>query len=200
MNLDNYNIKENENMNKMMTFAEYVAMREGLWLNDKNAVVGLSKIAPPTPPKKTKPPTPPKIKPPHVPKTCEGSLDQFHQSVDELGKLGIGLLPPKEDDLKRLIDKQKNQITVPQRTHAQPRPLTVPTKAPGSPPGRSATVDTAWGSAWPSPPCSRPTGDHLRSEHPGSGGSEDKFSQGGNDANTPDRHRPGRPLVGRSGG
>ena len=100
----------------MMTFTEYVAMREGLWLNDKNAIVGLSKIAPPTPPKKTRPPTPPKIKPPHVPKTCEGSLDQLHQSVDELGRLGIGLLPPKKEDLKRLIDKQKNQVVVPQQS------------------------------------------------------------------------------------
>ena len=112
----NINIKENKNMDKMMTFAEYVAMREGLWLNDKNAVVGLSKIDPPTPPKKTRPLTPPKIKPPHAPKTCEGSLDQLHQSVDELGKLGIGLLPPRKEDLKRLIDKQKSQVTAPQKT------------------------------------------------------------------------------------
>lgn len=112
--LDTYTIKENENMNKMRTFAEYVAMREGLWLNDKNAVVGLSKIAPPKPPKTARPTPMPKIKPPHVPKS-EGSLDQLHQSVDELGKLGIGLLPPRKEDLKRLIDKQKNQVTVPQR-------------------------------------------------------------------------------------
>ena len=96
----------------MMTFAEYVAMREGLWLNDKNAVVGLSKTPPPKPPKTARPMPPPKIKPPHVPKV-EGALDQLHRSVGELDRLGIGLLPPKRDDLKRLIDKHKNQITVP---------------------------------------------------------------------------------------
>lgn len=98
----------------MMTFMQFMEMRaaEGLWLNDKNAVVGLSRIAPPTPPKKTRPTTPPKIKSPHVPKTCEGSLDQLHQNVDALGKLGIGLLPPEKEDLQRLIDKQKNQVTV----------------------------------------------------------------------------------------
>jgi hypothetical protein len=98
----------------MRTFAEYIAMREGSWLNDKNAVVGLSKIAPPKPPNTARPTTPPKIKPPQVPKTSEGSLDQLQQSVDVLGKLGIGLLPPRKDDLKRLIDKQKNQVTGPQ--------------------------------------------------------------------------------------
>ena len=97
----------------MITFDQYCEMRanEGLWLNDKNAVVGLSKIAPPKPPKTTRPTPTPKIKPPHVPKS-EGSLDQLHRSVGELDRLGIGLLPPKTDDLKRLIDKQKNQVTV----------------------------------------------------------------------------------------
>jgi hypothetical protein len=133
--VDTYNVNEKEYM-KMITFSEYVAMREGLWLNDKNAVVGLSKIAPPRPPKKTRPPTPPKIKPPHVPKTCEGSLDQLHQSVDELGKLGIGLLPPKKEDLKRMIDKQKNHITVPADPRST-RHLAMPAKAPGSPLERS---------------------------------------------------------------
>ncbi len=39
----------------MMTFYEYVKLKEGLWLNDKNAIVGLSRLPPPpTPPKKKK--------------------------------------------------------------------------------------------------------------------------------------------------
>jgi hypothetical protein len=98
----------------MMSFSEYVEMRtanEGLWLNDKLAVPGISKIMPPKPPKKTRPTPMPKIKPPHVPKS-EGSLDQLHRGVGELDRLGIGLLPPKKEDLKRLIDKHKNQVTV----------------------------------------------------------------------------------------
>jgi len=95
----------------MMTFAEYVAMREGLWLNDKNAIEGISKTPPPKPPKTARPTPPPKIKPPHVAKS-EGSLDQLQRSVGELDKLGIGLLPPRKEDLKRLIDKQKNQVTI----------------------------------------------------------------------------------------
>ena len=62
----------------MTTFIEYIKMAEmraseGRWLNDKNAVVGISKTPPPKPPKTAKPTPPPKIKPPHVPKT-EGSL------------------------------------------------------------------------------------------------------------------------------
>ena len=137
----------------MMSFSEYVEMRtasEGLWLNDRLAIPGISKIMPPTPPKKTRPPTPPKIKPPHAPKTCEGSLDRLHQSVDELGKLGIGLLPPRKEDLKRLIDKQKNQVTVPQRSHVQPRPLTVPSKAPESPLGGSLLPEPPPGPPGPS--------------------------------------------------
>lgn len=127
----------------MMTFQKYCEMRanEGLWLNDKLAVVGLSKIAPPKPPRKARPTPTPKIKPPHVPKV-EGSLDQLHRSVGELDRLGIGLLPPKKEDLKRLIDKQKNQVTVPQRPQT-------PEKAPQSPPGRSAATG-------PTPGLSRP--------------------------------------------
>jgi hypothetical protein len=30
----------------MKTFQEWLAMREGLWLNDKNAVIGLSRLNP----------------------------------------------------------------------------------------------------------------------------------------------------------
>jgi len=119
-------------VNGYMQFMEMGAA-EGLWLNDKNAVVGLSKIAPPKPPKTARPTPPPKIKPPHAPKPCEGSLDQLRQSVDALGKLGIGLLPPKKEDLKRLIDKQKNQVAVPRWPKA-------PEKALQSPLERSATT------------------------------------------------------------
>jgi len=49
--------------------------------------------------------------PPHVPKSGR-SLDRLHRSVGELGNLGIGLLPPKKEDPKRLTDKQKNQVIV----------------------------------------------------------------------------------------
>ena len=39
----------------MMKFSEFVQIKEGLWLNDKNAVVGLSRLPPPpTLPKKKK--------------------------------------------------------------------------------------------------------------------------------------------------
>jgi hypothetical protein len=30
----------------MMTFSEFVRLREGLWLNDKNALPGMSKLTP----------------------------------------------------------------------------------------------------------------------------------------------------------
>jgi len=33
----------------MMNFSEFVRIKEGLWLNDKNAVVGLSRMKPPAP-------------------------------------------------------------------------------------------------------------------------------------------------------
>ncbi len=46
----------------------------------------------------------PEIKPPQAPKS-EGSLDQLHRSVGELDRMGVGLLPSKREDLKRLIDK-----------------------------------------------------------------------------------------------
>lgn len=85
---------------EMMTFHQYVEMRanEGLWLNDKLAAAGISKTPPPKPPKPVRPtltPTP-KIKSPHVPKS-EGSSDQLQPGVLDLGKLGIGLLPPKKE-------------------------------------------------------------------------------------------------------
>jgi len=38
----------------MMKFSEFVQIKEGLWLNDKNAIVGMSRLPPPTPPKKKK--------------------------------------------------------------------------------------------------------------------------------------------------
>lgn len=40
----------------MMTFSEYVQIKEGLWLNDKNALPGLSRLNPlPMQPKKKNP-------------------------------------------------------------------------------------------------------------------------------------------------
>ena len=127
--LDTCSIKEKKHM--VMTFAEYVAMREGLWLNDKNAIAGVSK----TPPKPARPTPTPKTKPPHVPKS-EGSLDQLHRSVDALGELGIGLLPPKKEDLKRVVDKQKSQVVVSQ----DPAPETASARGPMRPVVRSATA------------------------------------------------------------
>jgi hypothetical protein len=38
----------------MMTFSEYVKIKEGLWLNDKNALPGLSRLNTLPPPKKKK--------------------------------------------------------------------------------------------------------------------------------------------------
>jgi hypothetical protein len=116
----------------MKTFAEYVAMREGLWLNDKNAIAGISKTPPPEP---ARPRPTPKTKPPHVPKS-EGSLDQLHRSVDALGALGIGLLPPKKEDLKRVVDKQESQLVVSQ----DPAPETAFARGPMRPVVRSATA------------------------------------------------------------
>lgn len=55
---------------RFKTFAEYVQMREGLWVADNKAIEGWSKLPQPKPKKQkppTKPPTPTKpkiIKPP----------------------------------------------------------------------------------------------------------------------------------------
>jgi hypothetical protein len=57
--------------------------------------------------------------PPHVPKS-EGSPDQLQRGVDELGKYGIGLLPPKKVDLKRLFGRQKSQVFVLQDPASKP--------------------------------------------------------------------------------
>lgn len=94
------------------------------------------------PPKKTSLKPPPKLKPSHAPR-IEGSLDQLQRSVGELDRLGIGLPPPKEEDLKRLIDKQKNQVTVPRRSVPDNR-----------------------GSSWPSPPCGWPTAARINKRPP----------------------------------
>lgn len=99
----------------MLTFLEFLAIQEGMWLNDKLAIPGLSATPPPTPPKKGKWPKPPKLKPAY--KTCE-SMDQLHRNVADLGKLGIGLFPPKKEDLERLLDKYKSQVAIPQRPKA----------------------------------------------------------------------------------
>jgi hypothetical protein len=80
----------------------------------------LSKTPPLKPPKKTRPTTP-KTEPPHVSKV-EGSLDQLHPSVADLARLGIGLLPPKKEDLQRLIDNHKNQIPSRQNQPQEPPP------------------------------------------------------------------------------
>lgn len=46
----------------MMKFREYIRLREGLWLPDERAVVGLSKIRPPKPPEPPKPRKKPPVK------------------------------------------------------------------------------------------------------------------------------------------
>jgi hypothetical protein len=105
----------------MKTFAEYVAMQEGLWLNDKNAVVGLSRTAPPTPPKKVKKPTPPKLNPVHAPAPTKtvGRVQnpagdaQFPDALTMMARLGIPLIEPSKEQMRRLVDKVKNQVIVP---------------------------------------------------------------------------------------
>ena len=104
----------------MINFIEYMQIRmanEGLWLNDMLAVPGMSKLMPPTPPMQRKWPKPPKLKP--VPKTCRESksLSQLDRTVDTLAKVGVGLFPPRREDLKRLLDRYKNQVTIRQRHH-----------------------------------------------------------------------------------
>jgi hypothetical protein len=110
-----------------MTFGEYCQYREGLWLNDKNAVVGLSKIAPPKPPKKTRQPAPPRIKPvaaPPPPKPV-GEV-QLPDALTMMGQMGINLVEPSRDQMKRLVDKAKNRVIVPQQTPPQSRPGVTP--------------------------------------------------------------------------
>jgi hypothetical protein len=97
----------------MLTFYEFVAVQEGLMIPDDNAIVGLSRIAPPKPQKPQKPQKlkpPPKLKPFHALNASE-SLDQLHRNIAALDRLGIGLFPPKKEDLRRLLDKYKNQIS-----------------------------------------------------------------------------------------
>jgi hypothetical protein len=47
---------------KIIHFADYVALREGLWMNDDNAIAGLSRLPPPQAPKPNKTKQPPKLK------------------------------------------------------------------------------------------------------------------------------------------
>jgi hypothetical protein len=105
----------------MKTFAEYVAMQEGLWLNDKNAVVGLSRTAPPTPPRKVKPPTPPRLNPVHDPAPARtvGRVQnpvvdaQFPDALTMMARMGIPLIEPSKEEMRRLVDKAKNRVIVP---------------------------------------------------------------------------------------
>lgn len=96
----------------MLTFMQYIEMRatEGLWLNDKNAVVGLSRIVPPTPPKRTKATSTPKIKPVHAPSQAKPCREaQLPDAVTALNRLGIDLLPPRDDEIKKIIEKDKER-------------------------------------------------------------------------------------------
>ncbi|KAJ3082379.1 hypothetical protein HK102_001741 [Quaeritorhiza haematococci] len=104
---------------KMMTFAEYCRYREGLWLNDKNAVVGLSKIAPPEPRKKPKPKpiAPPKIRTVHAPPPKPVGEAQLPDALTMMSQLGINLVEPDKDQLRRLVDKAKKRVIVPQRAN-----------------------------------------------------------------------------------
>lgn len=109
----------------MMTFREYCRYREGLWLNDKNAIVGLSKIAPPEPRKKPKPrPTaPPKIRPVQAtsPSKPVGE-SQMPDTLTMMSRMGISLVEPDNDQMERLVDKTKTRVVVPH----QPGPPTPP--------------------------------------------------------------------------
>lgn len=97
--------------NKMMTFGEYCHYREGLWLNDKNAVVGLSKIAPPKPPKKARQSAPPRIKPVHAPAPEKPMGEvQLPDALTMMGQMGINFVEPSRDQMKRLVDKAKNRV------------------------------------------------------------------------------------------
>jgi hypothetical protein len=104
----------------MRTFAEYCQdrqYREGLWLNDKNAIVGLSKIAPPTPIKQPKPPAPPKIKPvrmPAPPKPMGEVQVQLPDAWTMMARMGISPVEPSKDQMTRFVDKAKKQVIVPQ--------------------------------------------------------------------------------------
>lgn len=92
----------------MMTFGEFCQYREGLWLNDKNAVVGLSKIAPPEPRKKPrpKPIAPPKVGPVHVPPPPKPVGEaQLPDALTMMGRMGINLVEPSRDQVKRLVEK-----------------------------------------------------------------------------------------------
>jgi hypothetical protein len=101
----------------MRTFEEYCRYREGLWLNDKNAIVGLSKIAPPTPIKKPKPPAPLKLKPvrmPAPPKPMGEVQVQLPDAWTMMARMGISPVEPSKDQMTRLVDKAKKQVIVPQ--------------------------------------------------------------------------------------
>jgi len=94
----------------MINFSEYVEMRnanEGLWLNDKNAVVGLSKIAQPKPPKKARPTAPAKVKP--VPMKPVGEA-RMPDAVSLMNRLGIDLLPPRSDEIEKIVEKDKQRL------------------------------------------------------------------------------------------
>jgi hypothetical protein len=96
----------------MMTFMQYMEMRatEGLWLNDKNAVPGMSKIIPPSPPKKSRSTAPPKIRPVHAPRPAKPCREvQLPDAMTALNRLGIDLLPPRNDEIEMMVEKDKRR-------------------------------------------------------------------------------------------
>lgn len=94
----------------MITFDEYCQYREGLWLADKNAVVGLSRIAPPKPLQKTRQPVPPRIKPVHAPAPAKPMGEvQLPDALTMMARMGINLVEPSKVQMKRMVEKEKKR-------------------------------------------------------------------------------------------
>ena len=75
-------------MRTFQTFADYVLWREGLWMNDDNAIVGLSKLPRPKPPKKQKPPPQPKLNAPKQIRVAKVVMPKFGSKTSGVGTPG----------------------------------------------------------------------------------------------------------------
>lgn len=99
----------------MKTFYEYIICYEGLWLNDKNAVVGLSRTVPPRPRQKADTRPAPQVKPivVHQEKPKVGTvanpqdIGQLPDSLTLLARLGIDLTEPTDQELGRILARSK---------------------------------------------------------------------------------------------
>lgn len=89
----------------MMTFMQYMEMRAtaGRWL---------TKIAPGTPHRKSRPLAPPKPKPMSATTTTKPVANASGlgpAGAEGLKRLGIDLLPPRQDELENLVEKDKRR-------------------------------------------------------------------------------------------